>query len=117
MKFALLIHEDESQYGNERGGGAALGAMMAQHGAFAGSLGPALLSGAGLKGVATATTVRVAPDGTRTIHDGPFAETKEQLGGLYIVEAPDLDAALAIARRVPVHRSGSIEVRPLLEMG
>jgi len=113
MKFALLIHEDERQYGDDRGG-EALAAIIAQHRAFAAALGPALLYGAGLKEVATATTVRCAPDGTRTLHDGPFAETKEQLGGLYVVEAPDLDAALAIARRVPLHRGGSVEVRPLI---
>jgi hypothetical protein len=52
--------------------------------------------------------------GSKTIHDGPFAETKEQLGGFYLIEAPDLDAAIAIAKKVPVLQDGAIEIRPLL---
>ena len=63
--------------------------------------------------MATATTVRVR-DGKRQVTDGPFAETREQLGGFYLIEAKDLDEALAIAERVPSARSGSIEVRPLV---
>jgi hypothetical protein len=51
------------------------------------------------------------------VHDGPFAETKEQLGGFYLIEAPDLDAALAIARKVPLAEDGAIEVRPVLGPG
>jgi hypothetical protein len=53
-------------------------------------------------------------NGSKTIHDGPFAETKEQLGGFYLIEAPDLDAAIAIAKKVPVLQDGAIEIRPLL---
>ena len=65
-----------------------------------------------LEPVSTATTVRVRDDKTLTT-DGPFAETKEQLGGYYIVEAKDLDEAVAIAARIPDARNGSIEVRPI----
>ena len=65
-----------------------------------------------LEPVSTATTVRVR-DGKTLTTDGPFAETKEQLGGYYIVEAKDLDEAVAIAARIPDARNGSIEVRPI----
>ena len=66
-----------------------------------------------LQPTATATTVRER-GGKKTITDGPFAETKEQLGGFYFVEAKDLDEALAIAARIPSVRTGSIEVRPVV---
>lgn len=66
-----------------------------------------------LQPVATAQTVRVR-NGKKTITDGPFAETKEQLGGYFLVEARDLDEALAIAARIPGAQIGSIEVRPVV---
>ena len=72
-----------------------------------------ILGGNALKPTATATTVRVR-DGKRITTDGPFAETKEQLGGYYLVEAADLDEALGIAAKIPGARYGSIEVRPLM---
>lgn len=65
--------------------------------------------------VATATSVSVR-DGKRVVTDGPFAETREQLGGYYVVEAKDLDEALAIAERIPPARYGTIEIRPLMEI-
>ena len=65
-----------------------------------------------LKPVATATTVRVR-NGKKIVTDGPFAETKEQLGGFYLVEAGNLDEAIEIAARIPSGRFGSIEVRPI----
>ena len=71
------------------------------------------LAGHELKRVATATTVRVR-DGKRVTTDGPFAETKEQLGGFYMINANDLDEAIAIAARVPSAKVGSIEVRPIV---
>jgi len=70
--------------------------------------------GAGLQGVETATTVATAAGGAQTLHDGPFAETREYLGGYYLIEVPDLDAALAVAKRVPVGDGGKVEVRPLM---
>lgn len=68
-----------------------------------------------LESAARATTVRVR-DGKTVTTDGPFAETKEQLGGYYLVEAKDLDEALAIAQRIPGARFGSVEVRPIMQM-
>jgi hypothetical protein len=67
-----------------------------------------------LQPTSTATTVRER-NGRKTVTDGPFAETKEQLGGFYLVDAKDLDEALAIAARIPSVRTGSIEVRPIVE--
>ena len=71
------------------------------------------LGGSQLKPTATATTVRVR-NGKRLATDGPFAETKEQLGGFFLVDASDLDEAMAIAARIPAASDGSIEVRPLV---
>ena len=70
--------------------------------------------GNALEQVVTATTVRVR-NGKTTVTDGPFAETKEQLGGYYLVEAKDLDEAISIAARIPGARNGSIEVRPIMK--
>lgn len=64
---------------------------------------------------ATATSVRVR-EGKRLVTDGPFAETREQLGGYFLVEAKDLDEAIAIAARIPIARKGTIEVRPVIEL-
>jgi hypothetical protein len=65
--------------------------------------------------VAAATSVRVR-DGKRLVTDGPFAETHEQLGGFFLIEAADLDEALAIAARIPAARKGTVEVRPVVEL-
>src|SRR6185436_6266865 len=65
--------------------------------------------------VATATSVRIR-EGKRLVTDGPFAETREQLGGFYLIEARDLDEALGIAARVPGAKKGTVEVRPVLEL-
>ena len=116
MKYALLIYEDESVSGKDKAG-EATGEIVAKHMAFSQELGPTRVGGAGLKSAAAATTVRTSAGGGKTLHDGPFAETKEQLGGFYLIEAPDLDAAIAIAKRVPIYREGSVEIRPLLGPG
>src|SRR5437660_9373109 len=68
-----------------------------------------------LHSVATATSVRVR-DGKRIVTDGPFAETREQLGGYYVVEAKDLDEAIGIAERIPPVSFGTIEIRPVMEI-
>ncbi len=68
-----------------------------------------------LQPVVTATSVRVR-DGKRLVTDGPFAETREQLGGYFLVEAKDLNEAIAIAARIPGARKGAVEVRPILEL-
>jgi hypothetical protein len=73
------------------------------------------ISASPLHPVATATSVRVR-DGKRLVTDGPFAETREQLGGYYVIEAKDLDEAIAVAERVPVATVGTIEVRPIMEI-
>lgn len=70
-------------------------------------------AGDALEPVATATSVRVK-DGKTITTDGPFAETKEQLGGYYLIEAKDLDEAIGIAARIPAARTGTIEVRPVM---
>ncbi len=70
-------------------------------------------AGDGLQPVSTATTVRVR-DGKTLTTDGPFAETREQLGGYYLVDAKDLDTALSLAARIPGAKDGSIEVRPVM---
>jgi hypothetical protein len=71
------------------------------------------IAGEALQPIATATTVRVR-DGKRLVTDGPFAETKEQLGGFYLYEAANLDEALDLAAKIPDAKNGSIEVRPLM---
>lgn len=115
MQYMLMIYEDERIYGEGKDN-PVLQDIAAKHMAFAGDLGATLVGGAGLKGVATATTVRTA-GGAKTVHDGPFAEAREQLGGYYLIDVPDLDAAIAIAKRVPLAGEGSIEIRPLLDHG
>ena len=72
------------------------------------------VDGSQLQPVATATTVQVR-DGKELVTDGPFAETHEQLGGYFLIEAANLDEATAIAARIPSARTGTIEVRPLVE--
>ena len=64
----------------------------------------------------TATSVRVR-DGKRLVTDGPFAETREQLGGYYLIDARNLDEAIGIAARIPMARQGTVEIRPLIEIG
>ncbi|WP_446809349.1 YciI family protein [Methylomonas sp. 2BW1-5-20] len=73
------------------------------------------LAASPLQPTTMATSVRVR-DGKRFVTDGPFAETREQLGGYYLVEAQDLDAAIAIAEQIPMVRKGTVEVRPLIEI-
>jgi hypothetical protein len=117
MQYALLIYENENAMGKNEGGAAFMD-ILKQHIAFSSELRAKGIQtgGAGLKGTATATTVRQAK-GTRTVHDGPFAESKEQLGGFYLIDVPDLDAAIDVARRMPLAEGGSIEIRPVLGPG
>jgi hypothetical protein len=113
MKYALLIYENESIYGAEKNN-PALQEIVGKHMAFSERLGPKRVGGAGLAGTHAATTVRAA-NGSRTVHDGPYAETKEQLGGFYLIDAADLDEAIEIAKEVPVLDQAAIEIRPLLD--
>lgn len=113
MKYAILVYESADQFAareDDRGQ-----SYWAAHTAYSAMLGAAVRGGACLAGPATATTVRVR-SGARQLVDGPFAETKEQLGGLYVVEAESLDQALAWAARCPSVTEASVEVRPLIAM-
>lgn len=113
MRYLLLIHEDEGTYEGEAGA-ARMQKIVGEHQAFAEALGDKMLGGAGLKPAATATVVRTR-GGAKSVHDGPFAEAREQLGGFYKIEAADLDEAIDIARRLPLAGDGAVEVRPLLD--
>lgn len=112
MKYLMLIYTEE---GSEPGPGTPeFDALLKEYFDFSTEVkgkGISLSSNA-LQPVATATTVRVREGKTMTV-DGPFAETKEQLGGYYLMECKDLDEAIAYAARIPSARVGSIEVRPI----
>ena len=112
MQYLLMIYANETEYAKMD---ATTGQkMLEEYGAFTQGIVQAgqFKAGDRLQPTSTATTVRVR-DGKTLTTDGPFAETREQLGGYYLVEAKDLDAALAIAVRIPGARVGSIEVRPI----
>jgi hypothetical protein len=115
MEYLLLIYGNEADAAKRSQ--ADLGAMYEEFGRFTQSIQQSknFVTGRRLEDVATATTVRVR-DGKRLVTDGPFAETREQLGGFYMIQAKDLDEALAIAERIPSARWGSIEVRPVPAM-
>ena len=112
MQYLLMIYQNEAEYGKIDP--ATAKKMLEEYGAFNQSIIQSgnFKAGDRLQPTTTATTVRVREGKTLTT-DGPFAETREQLGGYYLVEAKDLDAALAIAARIPGARFGSIEVRPI----
>ena len=86
--------------------------LMEAHNKFGHNNGPAIRGGNALQPAGTATTIRTDSSGKQTVTDGPFAETKEALGGYYLIEAKDLDEALAIAKQVPAP-FGCVEVRPV----
>ncbi len=116
MQYLLLIYDRERDW-------AALseaekGAIIKDYHAFTSSIRESghYLGGNPLQPVATATTVQVRGGKTITT-DGPFAETREQLGGYYLVDAKDLDDAIGVAARIPGARMGSIEVRPIQSLG
>jgi len=113
MQYLMLIYDSESTL--EKMSPADQAKMYEEYGRFTNELkanGKHIASHQ-LKPVATATTVRVR-DGKRVATDGPFAETKEQLGGFYLINANDLDEAIAIAAKIPSAKVGSIEVRPIV---
>jgi hypothetical protein len=115
MKYILLIYDDEQVQGKRTE--AARSQMIAEYMKFGQEIGASghYKAGGQLQPTATATAVRVR-DGKRLVTDGPFAETREQLGGYYLIEAKDLDEAIGIAARIPSSRSGTIEVRPLVQV-
>ncbi|MBO0730331.1 MAG: YciI family protein [Acidimicrobiaceae bacterium] len=110
-QYLVLIYEDEAAYATATP--EVFQEVMAAHQQFGGTNGKALLGGNALEPTATATSIRRSDAGQDlVVTDGPFAETKEALGGYYLIEAPDLDAAIAIAKQVPA-RFGGVEVRPI----
>ncbi len=113
MKYLFTIYGDESASTDATPED--FRRMLEAYGAFgqAATEAGVHLGGEGLQPTATATTVRVR-DGERLVTDGPFAETKEQLGGYYLLDVPDLDAAIEWASRIPGAHAGSVEVRPIM---
>src|SRR5580700_372045 len=112
MKYMLLIYGDENAWTEaERqhcyGESTELSHVLQANGQFLGA--------APLQPVATATSVQVR-DGKRLVTDGPFAETREQLGGYFLIEAENLDEAIGIAGRIPSARKGTVEIRPVVEL-
>ena len=114
MKYLLSIYTDESSWDSATPEQIketmeayyAFGREVEERGAY--------LAGEGLQPTAAATTVRVRK-GERLLTDGPFAETKEQLGGFYLLECKDLDEAIELAAKIPGAQSGSVEVRPVMD--
>ena len=113
MQYLLLIYRNEAQ--QSKMDPADYQKLLTEYSAYTQSIVQSgnFKAGDGLQPTSTATTVRVR-DGKTLATDGPFAETREQLGGYYLVEARDLDAAIAMAARIPGARDGSIEVGPVM---
>ena len=113
MQYLLLIYADEQVWTeSERAKCYAestdLAHELAAKGQYMGAL--------PLQPVSTATSVQVR-EGRRIVKDGPFAETREQLGGFFLIDAKDLDEAIAVAGRIPGARKGTVEIRPAVELG
>ena len=114
MRYLCLIYDDESNWGTMSKEQA--DAMMGEYFSFTEDIkkNGQHLGGEALQPTETATTVRVR-NGKISTTDGPFAETKEQLGGYYLINAKDLNEAIQVAARIPSARLGSVEVRPIME--
>ncbi len=115
MQYLLMIHSDEKAM--QSASKDDIGAMMAAYGAYTNAMKEAgvYVGGERLHPASTATTVGVQ-NGKTQVLNGPYAEVKEQLGGYYLIEAPDLDAAIGWAARCPGAAHGAVEVRPILAM-
>jgi hypothetical protein len=112
LKYMLLIYADEQSWTEpERQLCYGESTDLAHHLQAKGQY----ISASPLQPVSTATSVRVR-EGRRTVTDGPFAETREQLGGFFMIEAKDLDEAIAVAGRIPAARKGTVEIRPVVEI-
>ena len=113
MKYLCTIYGEESEWSNATP--EQMAEVMAAYNAFSEEAGAAgvILGGEGLELSSAATTVRVR-DGERVLSDGPFAETKEQLGGFYLLECASLDEAIGWAAKIPGAATGSVEVRPVM---
>jgi hypothetical protein len=114
MRFLAIIYNNESLYADATPED--IGAIFAAHGKFGEDTRNAgvYIGGEGLQPTAAATTVRVR-DGERLLTDGPYAETKEQIGGYYLLDCKDLDEALSWAAQIPEAKTGAIEVRPIMD--
>ena len=110
-QYAILIYEDEASLADA--GQETFDRTLKEHAAFAEEYAGALRGGSWLQPTGTATSVREDPSGGFAVTDGAFAETKEALNGYYLIEAADLDEAIAVAKRVPA-RYGGVEVRPVM---
>jgi hypothetical protein len=112
MKYMLLIYTDENSYTDGERQSCYVESTELTHNLNARGQ---YLAANPLQSVTTATSVRVR-NGKRLVTDGPFAETREQLGGYFLVDAADLNEAIAIASRIPGARKGTVEVRPVFEL-
>ena len=113
-QYAILIYEGEPYWADA--GQEVFERTLKEHAAFAEEYAGALRGGSALQPTRTATSVRKEPSGGFAVTDGAFAETKEALNGYYLIEAADLDEAVAVAKRVPA-RNGGVEVRPVRVLG
>jgi hypothetical protein len=115
MKYMLLIYSDPSAWPDDPAEGEKI---YAEYAAFTQQIldSKELQAGDQLAGIDTATSVRVRGNKTSAT-DGPFAETKEYLGGYYVIDVKDLDRAIELAAKIPAARAGVVEVRPVVEMG
>ena len=115
MQYMLLLYGDEAQATDP--GSPEFAAEMNEWFAYTDALvsAGAMVGGEALQGSDTATTVNVV-DGETITADGPYADTKEVLGGYYIIDVPDLDAAIHWAERNPAQRNGRVEIRPVMEI-
>ena len=113
MKYMLLIYSDEEI--ESRMSQDEWQALLAEHTAFGTTHGDKVLAGDALEPTKSARTLRRV-DGAVTALDGPFAETKEQLGGYYLIEAADIEAAELMARDLPLADHSSVEIRPVMEL-
>ena len=109
-EYLVLIYGDEAKIG--AAGQPLWDELMQGHGAFGEKYGAVLSGGNALQDAATATSIRKQEDGSFAVTDGPFAETKEALGGYYLIKAADLDEAISVAKEIPMP-FGGVEVRPV----
>lgn len=114
MRYALLIYTNETT--DAQKSAAEQASIYEEYNGFAGIGGERIVGGDALVPTTSATTVRVR-QGETLVTDGPFAETKEQLGGFYLVECANLDEAIALGAKIPGAKDGSVEIRPVMVFG
>ena len=116
MQYMMMLNETKAEF-DKRDHPQHTAEYWGGWNAFIGAMAQAgiVVRGDGLRGPELATTLRIR-EGKRSVQDGPFADTKEQIGGYFVIEVPDLDAALEWAAKAPCAHHGSVEVRPVLPM-